>query len=40
MDWQAISLTARLAALVSVILLVISLPSPTGSPSRGGGGRS
>src|SRR5215510_3575234 len=26
MDWQAISLTARLAALVSVILLVISLP--------------
>jgi molybdate transport system permease protein len=26
MDWQAISLTARLAALVSIILLVISLP--------------
>ena len=26
MDWQSISLTARLAALVSVILLVISLP--------------
>ena len=26
MDWQAIALTARLAALVSVILLVISLP--------------
>ena len=26
MDWQAISLTARLAALVSVILLLISLP--------------
>ena len=26
MDWQAIWLTARLAALVSVILLVISLP--------------
>jgi len=26
MDWQAIGLTARLAALVSIILLVISLP--------------
>jgi molybdate transport system permease protein len=26
MDWQAIGLTARLAALVSVVLLVISLP--------------
>jgi molybdate transport system permease protein len=26
MDWQAIALTARLAALVAVILLVISLP--------------
>ena len=26
MDWQAIALTARLAAIVSVILLIISLP--------------
>src|SRR5215510_4922179 len=26
MDWQAISLTVRLATLVSVVLLVISLP--------------
>ena len=26
MDWQAISLTARLAALVSLVLLIISLP--------------
>ena len=26
MDWQAVSLTARLAALVSAILLIVSLP--------------